>query len=59
MGFFICGFQDNPYIQLEVDEDSGATNYYLNPCDSNMRSRRTVDGYEEALPTPLPQSSTR
>ena len=52
--FLFC-LKDNPYIRFEMDEQTGTTNYYLDPCDTfNAQGRQTADGYEEALPTPRP-----
>lgn len=43
-----------------MDEQTGTTDYYLNPCDAfNTQGRQTVDGYEEALPTPRPDTSNK
>lgn len=57
---FINFSQDNPYIHLELDEQTGQTDYYLNPCDAfSTRAQQTPDGYEEALLTPRPDTSNK
>ncbi|XP_048589456.1 platelet-derived growth factor receptor alpha isoform X2 [Nematostella vectensis] len=53
--------KDNPYLQLLADDKTGATDYYLTPCDERLQRKRTegVDGYEEPNTSPLGEPSSR